>query len=670
MANTDLPVGMPVRVRYLTRSVAMVEVSVDQNRQLKHLGGDRRFELLVNAIKDYAIYLLDRDGYIASWNAGAGRFKGYRADEIIGQHFSRFYTDEDRARGLPQRALEIARTTGTFEAEGWRVRKDGTQFWTSVVIDPVVDENGTLIGFAKVTRDITDKRAAERALLESEQRFRLLVHSVRDYAIYMLDPLGHVSNWNPGAEAIKGYTADEIVGQHFSRFYVEEDRQAGEPERALRVAREMGKYEVEAWRQRKDGSRFRAGVLIDPIFAESGELVGFAKVTRDLTERWQAQQETERAREAMAQAQKMEAVGRLTGGVAHDFNNLLTVIRSSADLLKMPGLTPGKREMYLNAISDTADRAAALTSQLLAFARRQPLKPEVFDVGQRIVAMLPMLETSVGSTVRVTIDAEQAGVVNADLNQFETAVLNLVINARDAMPAGGVLSVTSRLVGALPAVRGHGAATGRFVAVRVADTGSGIAPETLKQIFEPFFTTKALNKGTGLGLSQVHGFAKQSGGEIDVESQPGRGAAFTLYLPVAREDQIAAAAPARQMREQDLTTLRVLLVEDNEAVGQFARGLLEELGQIVTWAPNGESALDLLEAAADKFDLVFTDVIMPGINGLELAQTIAARWPDLEVVLTSGYSHVLAEESDHGFTLLRKPYSVEGLMNVLRLTGR
>ncbi|HEY0315961.1 MAG TPA: ATP-binding protein [Sphingomonas sp.] len=499
-----------------------------------------------------------------------------------------------------------------------------------------------------------------------DRRFELLVNAVRDYAIYLLDPEGNVASWNAGAERFKGYTADEIIGQHFSRFYTEEDRQAGEPERALRVARETGKYEVESWRQRKDGSRFRAAVLIDPILDDAGVLIGFAKVTRDLTERWLAQQETERAREAMAQAQKMEAVGRLTGGVAHDFNNLLTIIRSSADLLKMPGLSPEKRERYLNAISETADRAAALTSQLLAFARRQPLKPEIFDAGDRVAALRTMIETSVGSPIRVTIDTGEPGLVNADLNQFETAVLNLVINARDAMPAGGTLAVKSSIVDGLPAVRGHSAAAGRFIAVRVEDNGSGIAPETLKSIFEPFFTTKGLNKGTGLGLSQVHGFAKQSGGEIDVDSSVGVGTAFTLYLPVARDEQIAAAAPQRHTRQQGLTTRRVLLVEDNETVGQFARGLLEELGQVVTLAENGEAAIDLLEVAADKFDLVFSDVIMPGINGLELAQTIAARWPDLEVVLTSGYSHVLAEEGSHGFNLLKKPYSVEGLLGVLR----
>jgi PAS domain S-box-containing protein len=632
------------------------------------IGGDRRFELLVNAVKDYAIYLLDRAGNVVSWNAGAQRFKGYTADEIIGRHFSCFYTEEDRLAGVPQRALDTVAREGKFEAEGWRVRKDGTRFWTSIVIDPVIDERGILVGFAKVTRDITDKRKSERALLESEQRFRLLVQGVRDYAICMLDPAGYVTNWNRGAEAIKGYRADEIVGQHFSRFYTEEDQQAGEPERALNTALTKGKYEVEAWRVRKDGSRFRAGVLIDAIRDEAGELIGFAKVTRDLTERWQAQQEMEKAREVLAQAQKMEALGRLTGGVAHDFNNLLTVIRSSVDLLKLPSLSQEKRAQYIDAISDTADRAAGLTSQLLAFARRQPLRPEVFDVAERLRAMRPIVETSVGSPIGVTIEADEPAHVDADLNQFETAVLNLVINARDAMPAGGELRISAAVVDGVPAVRNHGPAAGSFVAVRVEDNGSGIAPETLNHIFEPFFTTKALNRGTGLGLSQVHGFAKQSGGEIDVTSRPGAGTTFTLYLPVGRNlgEHAHAHAPPAPIRELDVSTLRILLVEDNETVGKFARNLLEELGQVVTWVQNGELALALLQESPGKYDLMFSDVVMPGINGVELARRVAALYPDIRIVLTSGYSHVLTSEGRHGFTLLRKPYSLEGVLGVLR----
>lgn len=501
--------------------------------------------------------------------------------------------------------------------------------------------------------------------IDETRRFELLVKAVKDYAIYLLDKNGHVASWNAGAERFKGYSADEIIGQHFSRFYTEEDRQVGEPERALKVAETEGKYDIEGWRVRKDGTRFRASVLIDPIRNEAGELIGFAKVTRDLTERWLAQREVERAREAMAQAQKMEAVGRLTGGVAHDFNNLLTIIRASVDLLKMPGLSEAKRERYVEAIAETSDRAAALTSQLLAFARRQPLKPELFDLTDRLTAMLPIIETSVGSTIAASIDCTAEACVNADLNQFESALLNLVVNARDAMPAGGKLSISCNLADGVPAVRGHAPAAGKFAAVRVTDNGSGIAPPTLAQIFEPFFTTKALNKGTGLGLSQVHGFAKQSGGEIDVDSKVGQGTTFTLYLPLA-DGQFDCKPAKRVAAERTTTTRRILLVEDNEAVGEFARGLLEELGQIVTWAPNAEAAIELLDTAADKFDLVFSDVIMPGINGLELARIVTERWPNLRTVLTSGYSHVLAEESGHGYDLLRKPYSVDGLLGILK----
>ncbi|WP_277980441.1 ATP-binding protein [Sphingomonas phyllosphaerae] len=254
--------------------------------------------------------------------------------------------------------------------------------------------------------------------------------------------------------------------------------------------------------------------------------------------------------------------------------------------------------------------------------------------------------------------------VNADRNQFESAVLNLVINARDAMPSGGTLSLLPAIVDGLPAVRGHGGAEGRFVALRVSDTGSGIAPDVLEKIFEPFFTTKEVNQGTGLGLSQVHGFAKQSGGEIDVHSELGIGTAFTLYLPLARGVVPVAASPSR-IDTRPLPLRRVLLVEDNEAVGQFARGLLEELGQTVTWSLNGGAALELLERAHDEFDLVFTDVIMPGMSGLDLARAVRARWPALPVILTTGYSHALAAEQDHGFALLRKPYSLDGLAGIL-----
>jgi PAS domain S-box-containing protein len=630
------------------------------------LGEPERLQLLLDAVTDYAIYLLDLDGNVSSWNTGAQRFKGYTATEIIGQHFSRFYTEPDRDAGLPERALRIAAAEGTFEAEGWRVRKDGTRFWTSVVIDPVRDRDGELIGFAKVTRDIGHKREAERRLRESEQRFRMLVEGVRDYAIYMLDPGGIVTNWNAGAQAIKGYSAREIVGQHFSRFYTEADRSSGEPARALEIARTEGKYEREAQRVRKDGSLFWAHVVIDPIYGETGELSGFAKITRDVTERRLAQEQIETAREALAQSQKLEAIGRLTGGVAHDFNNLLTVIRGSAELLRRPGLTEDKRDRYLEAIAETADRAAVLTGQLLAFARQQPLRPQTFEVAMRLDGMEHIIATTIGASIAYHIKVgPDAGSIDADPSQFETAILNMVVNARDAMPSGGDLTIAIERVTVKPAIRHHAAVESDFVRVTVRDTGTGIAPDTVTRIFEPFFTTKDVSKGTGLGLSQVYGFAKQSGGDIAVESVLGEGTSFSLYLP--RVDA-AAGQPSIVRPPEGASPIigerRILLVEDNETVGRFALSALTELGQRVVWAPNASAALEQLENG-EAFDLVFSDIVMPGMSGIELAEIIKQKWPSIPVVLTSGYSHLLSEPSGHRFDLVQKPYSMVNLVALL-----
>jgi PAS domain S-box-containing protein len=562
--------------------------------------------------------------------------------------------------------LRTAAEAGRFEAEGWRVRKDGTRFWTHVVIDPVIDE-GEVVGYAKITRDVSERREADRALYESERRFRLLVQGVHDYAIYMLDPEGNVSNWNTGAQTIKGYSAGEIVGRHFSLFYTPEDREAGAPAAALATALREGKFSGEAQRMRKNGERFWASVVIDPIHDETGRLLGFAKVTRDISEKRQAEEELEHSREALVQAQKMEAIGRLTGGVAHDFNNLLTVIRASADFLRRPNLSEEKRARYVEAIAETADRAATLTGQLLAFARRQPLQPEVFDVCARLWGLHRIIGSTIGSSVTIETDLpETEHVVEADPSQFDTAVLNMVINARDAMPRGGTIKIMARTVDGVPAVRGHAAASGAFIAVDIADDGTGMPPETLKKIFEPFFTTKPVDKGTGLGLSQVYGFAKQSRGEIDVESQLDVGTTFTLYLPSADGRPLTPASPIAAL--VDLATVpqrRVLLVEDNEGVGKFAAGLLRELGQTVTWVGDGQAALKTLAAEPDAFDLVFSDVVMPGISGLELAHLIQQRWPKLQVVLTSGYSHVIVEQGAGGFPLVRKPYSIDGLLTIL-----
>lgn len=389
---------------------------------------DRRYELLVQSVTDYAIYMLDTGGHVVTWNAGAQRFKGYSESEILGVHFSRFFTQEDQEKGFPNHALEIAARESRFEAEGWRVRKDGTRFWANAVLDAIYDDDGTLVGFAKITRDITERVRLQEAARASELQFRMLVTGVVDYAIYMLDPQGRITSWNSGAQAIKGYEEAEIVGEHFSRFYTEEDRDRGAPQHALQIALQEGKFEAEALRVRKDGSHFWAHVIIDPIFNDLGEHVGFAKVTRDISDRKRAEQELRQTQAALLQSQKLQALGELAGGVAHDFNNLMTVMSGSTDLLlRQPDLPLEKRVRYLHVMRETADRATSLTSQLLAFARRQPLEPEVLDLNIRLDAMGEMLQRTLGSAYDVELDLVPGlWHVEIDPTGLETAVLNAV----------------------------------------------------------------------------------------------------------------------------------------------------------------------------------------------------------------------------------------------------
>lgn len=372
------------------------------------------------------------------------------------------------------------------------------------------------------------------------------------------------------------------------------------------------------------------------------------------------------AEDALRQSQKMEAVGQLTGGVAHDFNNLLTVIRSATDLLKRPDLSAERRERYIDAISDTADRAAKLTGQLLAFARRQALKPEVIDVGQSLRVISDMLGTLTGSRIVIGIDVpELRCFTNVDPSQLDTALVNMAVNARDAMGGAGRIDIVVRPVGAIPAVRSHPAVSGRFVAISMTDTGAGIESDKLERIFEPFFTTKGVGEGTGLGLSQVFGFAKQSGGDITVESSVGKGTTFTLYLPAVEQGVVVDVDDSAQELEDGHGTC-VLVVEDNKEVGTFTTQSLAELGYVTVWATNAQEALAELETDAARFGIVFSDVVMPGMNGIDLGEMIRARYPGLPIVLTSGYSNVLAQNGTHGFKLLHKPYSVEQLSRVLR----
>src|ERR1700759_1700011 len=405
----------------------------------------RRLQLLIDAIVDYAIFLMDTDGLVVSWNSGAERLKGYSVEEITGQHFSVFYTPEDRAHGLPQRALQTTRDTGRFSAEGWRVRKDGSRFWALVGIDAIRDEDGDLIGFAKVTRDITERQAAHENLLQSERRYRQLIEAVIDYAIFQLDASGYIATWNPGAEQIKGYEPEEIIGKHFSVFYTEEDRKAEVPKRALAEAAEKGRFEAEGCRVRKDGSTFWASVGIDRIEDDGGNLVGFAKVTRDISERKQAQDRLREVQAQLAASQKLEAVGQLSGGISHPFNhpamngfgNLETAERHSRQLAANSNLSRA-----LSYARRGAQRAAALTSRLLAFSRRQPLDPRPINLNHFLNGLQEFLQRRRGERIEVqTVGSAGLWAVEVDANHLESAIVNLAINARDAMPDGGKLTV-------------------------------------------------------------------------------------------------------------------------------------------------------------------------------------------------------------------------------------
>lgn len=635
-----------------------------------HLTDLQRFQLLVTAIHDYAIFMLDPRGHVVSWNAGAERFKGYSEKEIRGQHFSRFYTPEDRAAGLPQAALSAAAANGRFEAEGWRVRKDGSRFWAGVVIDPIYTPDKRLVGFAKVTRDISDRKAAFEALQRSEQQFRLLVQGVTDYAIYMLDPEGRITSWNAGARRIKGYEEDEILGQHFSRFYTAEDRASGLPQSALKIAATEGRFEREGWRVRKDGSRFFAHVVIDSIRDTEGKFVGFAKITRDITEKLEAAASLKKTEQALVQAQKMEAIGKLTGGVAHDFNNLLQVIGGNLQLLSRELAGNERAERRLQGALAGVSRGAKLAKHLLAFGRRQPLEPRVVNIGRFLGTVDDLLQRTLGEAVEVEMMVA-GGLWNTfvDTAQMENALLNLAINARDAMNGDGKLTIEigNAFLDEPYARMNADAAAGQYVMLAVSDTGSGMTPEIAAQAFEPFFSTKPEGKGSGLGLSMVYGFVKQSGGHVKIYSEPGLGTTVKLYLPRSHEAEDVQAPPDTVHAVGGTET--ILVAEDDEEVCATVVETLSELGYQVLKAHDGESALAIIQSGI-KIDLLFTDVVMPGpLRSPDLARKARERLPEIAVLFTSGYTQnaiVHGGRLDSGVELLSKPYSSEDLARKIR----
>ncbi len=613
---------------------------------------------------------------------------GPRLDRAMGARFPDLWAD-----AWPAIAPLVARTLAGegVSAEDMPItiarRGEPEQtFWT-FSFSPWPGDDGAVAGLFCLVDETTLRVRDRRLRHDADTRNRQILDSAADYAIVATGPDGLVTDWNAGAVRVLGWTEDEMLGRPLDCFFTPEDVAADRPATEMRDALATGAGRDERWHRRKSGERFWANGEMTVLRDDAGTATGFVKVLRDRTEQRRISEELRalnttleervlqevgarlRTEDALHQSQKVEAIGRLTGGVAHDFNNLLTVIRGSVDLLRRPGIGEERRRRYIDAIADTADRAVKLTGQLLAFARRQALRPEVFDAGRNITALGGMLESLTGSGIDIVIDACDAPCfVDADPSQFDTALINMAVNARDAMAGQGRLGIALASVGEMPGMRAHPAIAGDFVAISVTDTGTGIAPDALARIFEPFFTTKDVGKGTGLGLSQVFGFAKQSGGNVVAGSTPGEGATFTLYLPQVAPPEDAPGAPAAPAPDQG--SLRVLVVEDNRAVGEFAVQALGELGHETVLAGDAAAALAELANDAGRFDIVLSDVVMPGMSGLDLADEIVRRHPGLPVILASGYSTVLAERGTNGVALLHKPYSLEDLARALRQAMR
>lgn len=581
------------------------------------------------------IVVVDAEGVFRSVSPSWTRILGHPVEEVVGRPFEDFMHPDDIE---PSRsALERAIAEGSLTSyENRFLGLDGSYRsieWNTSLEDDLVYAYG---------RDVTERHRVERELSTSQKQFRHLVQGVTDYAIYMLDLGGHVSSWNQGARRIKGYEPGEIIGEHFSRFYTAEDREAGEPDRALETARSEGRFVAEAWRVRKNGERFRASIVIDAIRDDDGKPIGFAKITRDVTERDAAQRELETAREALFQSQKLEAIGQLTGGVAHDFNNLLMAILSSLDLLRKRLPDDPMAERLLNTAVEGAKRGATLTQRMLAFARRQQLDVHPIDLPKLLSGMSDLVQRSIGPEWPISTSFPlKLPPVRADANQLEMALLNLIVNARDATPSGGAILISATLE-SLTADAVEGLAAGSYVRLVVKDKGTGMDAETLRRATEPFFTTKGVGKGTGLGLPMVHGMAQQIGGSFELKSAAGDGVSAILWIPVAEIETLspepAAAEPALP---SEMSRYTILAVDDDALVLMNTAALLEDLGHAVIEADSASHALQI-SRERDDIDLIVTDQAMPDMTGVELIAAVAELRPDMPFIIASGYGEDVA----------------------------
>jgi PAS domain S-box-containing protein len=598
------------------------------------------------------------EGYLVRVNPAWTALLGWSEEEIKRLRERELVHPDDAAHTSAGRA-QLATGTVTVRVENRLRHKDGSWRWLSWTM--TADAGLIYV----IGRNITSQKEAAEKLRESELHFRLLVEGVTDCAIYMLDPHGIVSSWNSGAQRIKGYSEDEILGKHFSQFYTAAERAAGVPDRALARVAAGNPYEAEGWRVRKDGSQFWASVTLSAIRNRRGELVGFAKITRDVTERRQAQEALERVQERLAQSQKLETLGQFTGAIAHDFNNMLMVIGGNTQIIRRRLVDPAALR-GVRAIEQAAARGEALTRRLLTFSRLQALNPVAIDLRERLPALRDLLASPMRDNIALVYELpDDLWPIKVDVPELELALVNIVVNARDAMLGGGVIQITAANV-TITSENDADGLLGDFVSIAISDTGTGIDPAILQRVFEPFFTTKSPNIGTGLGLSQVYGFVHQSNGTVLISSNLGAGTTVTLYLPRASQAEAEATDGARE-EETKGSNEKILLVEDNPEVQGVTASLLEELGYRVQLAENAADALDQLATCAD-FTLVFSDIVMPGpMNGVALAQRIREAYPHIAVLLTTGY----APREDLAaikLPLLRKPYRIGTLSTVLRET--
>lgn len=636
------------RTQELIRSNQALTREIEERRQAEATlrASEERFRLLVEGVREYAIIMLDQQGKVSSWNVGAERIHGYRGQEIIGHSYSRFFSEDDARNGLPEKELERAAELGTVDEKGWRIRKDGTRFWANGVLTALYDPNGNIRGFAKVARDLTAQRRAD-ALLRS------IVDAALD-GILTVDSSGIIRSFNRASTAIFGYEATEAIGRQADILLSLTDED-GLPSRAGELPTFLSRQSTgsrEVTGRRKDGSQFPLELRVSEFELDNER--HFTVLARDITERRELEAQ-------LRQAQKMEAVGQLAGGIAHDINNLLTVISGYSDFI-LGSLAPGDRlEPMLTEIRQAGERAAALTRQLLAFSRQQVMEPRVLDLNSLILNTERMLQRLIGEDVRLTTQLSPGlKPIKADPGQIDQVLMNLAINARDAMRHGGRLVIETRNVQLdSDFVSAHSGLTpGEYVMVSVSDNGSGMSAQVRSRVFEPFFTTKEVGQGTGLGLAVVHGIVNQNGGRILVASKEGVGTVFTLYFPVAGEPERPPSEDARAKPLQGTQT--ILLVEDDALVRKFSVLALEQYGYRVLKASDGEEALSLAAAHVGRIDLLVTDVVMPGMSGLQLAEAMCIRLPQMKVLYLSGYTDDAVARHGVSFSdmaFLQKPFT-------------